>query len=111
MLGKILAQVPKWLLGKTTYVRSNLNGFRVVQGTLAPQPIPWQVAHINNFDYINCGGTILREDLILTAAHCYPEIGDIIIAGLLGVSDYDNAQARLRRIIMVASSMTKISFF
>ena len=73
-----------------------------MKGTLAPEPIPWQVAHIKNWESINCGGTILREDLILTAAHCHIEIGELIIAGLLGVTDHTSS-VRVWRILMVAT--------
>ena len=46
-----------------------LNSNRIVGGSEAPSMIPWQV-------YIwGCGGTILDECTILTAAHCQIKAG------------------------------------
>ena len=63
------AKVPSWMYDVTT---------RVVGGTKAPSPIPWQVhVHINRTDKegksVNqgCGGTIIDEKTIISAAHCY----------------------------------------
>ena len=39
---------------------------RIVGGEDAPDPIPWQV-HVDR----GCGGTILDETTILSAAHCF----------------------------------------
>ena len=41
---------------------------RIVNGKLAPKFKYDFMAHINN--YINCGGVFLRNDVVLTAAHC-----------------------------------------
>ena len=50
--------------------------FKILNGTCAPYGShPW-IAQIqvnadgNNFEH-HCGGTILTEDVILTAAHCF----------------------------------------
>ena len=52
-----------------------LNSNRIVGGSVAPSMIPWQV-------YIwGCGGTILDECTILTAAHCQIKAGGSIRAG------------------------------
>ena len=52
-----------------------LNSNRIVGGAKAPSMIPWQV-------YIwGCGGTILDECTILTAAHCKIKAGRTIRAG------------------------------
>ena len=40
---------------------------RIVGGENATTPIPWQV-HVDR----GCGGTILDETTILSAAHCFP---------------------------------------
>jgi hypothetical protein len=40
---------------------------RIFGGSIAESPIPWQVRLHGGF---NCGGTILDEYTILTAAHC-----------------------------------------
>jgi len=50
------------------------NGFqiigRVANGTDASQPIPWQVSIRRNSFHI-CGGTILNENTVLSAANCF----------------------------------------
>ena len=51
---------------------------RIVGGQNAPSMIPWQVAIFKDTNFI-CGGTILDECTILTAAHC--KSGYIIRAG------------------------------
>ena len=63
--------IPSWMRNRD---RENEISNRISNGFDAKAPIPWQV-HI----YINakrkygvkCGGTILNEDTILTAAHCF----------------------------------------
>ena len=42
---------------------------RIINGKSAESPIPWQV-HVHSFKGI-CGGTILDEETILSAAHCF----------------------------------------
>ena len=54
------------------------NGDRIVGGQDAPSPIPWQIIK----EY-GCGGTILDSTTILSAAHCYYDIGEWIRAGSL----------------------------
>ena len=59
---------------------------RVVGGKDAPEPIPWQV-HVHfkrSGRSYSCGGTIINEDTILSAAHCYYplETADYIKAGI-----------------------------
>ena len=52
---------------------------RIVGGERAEKPIPWQVRVFGHYKLrdgrhwkeILCGGTILNEDTILTAAHCF----------------------------------------
>ena len=55
--------------------RSGFDDFkeRIVGGKKAVEPIPWQ-AHITlmkGSDTFQCGGTILDEETILSAAHCF----------------------------------------
>ena len=53
---------------------------KIVGGEKAPTPIPWQVhVHITPYNLCrprngtcSCGGTILDETTILSAAHCFP---------------------------------------
>ena len=65
------AKIPSWMSGMSTSTR-------IVGGTKAPSPIPWQVhVHINRTDkegksvIQGCGGTIIDEKTIISAAHCY----------------------------------------
>ena len=58
--------------------------YRIVGGDDAPSPIPWQV-RVQLGDFL-CGGTILDETTILSAAHCFyppPEyLSSVIVAGI-----------------------------
>ena len=68
-------------------------GSRIVGGEIAPTPIPWQViVHTNNKPV--CGGTILNEETILSAAHCFHPLSpvndqDFIEAGMIKLSSND----------------------
>ena len=43
----------------------------IVGGQKSPDPIQWQVScQTNGFHF--CGGIILNEDTVLSAAHCFP---------------------------------------
>ena len=59
------------------------NADRIVGGEEAPSMIPWQVSvsHDKLVKYGICGGTILDECTILSAAHCPFENGGFIRAG------------------------------
>ena len=72
--GKQCAKIPSWM--KTS---QSMNS-RIVGGENATTPIPWQV-HVDR----GCGGTILDETTILSAAHCFPFFrpnADYIEAGI-----------------------------
>ena len=58
--GKQCAKIPSWM--KTSQSMNT----RIVGGENASTPIPWQV-HVDR----GCGGTILDETTILSAAHCF----------------------------------------
>ena len=64
-VGQTCAKIPSWMV----------NGNRIVNGHFAPSPIPWQVKVIASFNSLgesySCGGTILDEETILSAAHCF----------------------------------------
>ena len=61
------AKIPWWM-----------NNARIINGQFAPTPIPWQVLIHASFNSIGksftCGGTILDEETILSAAHCFYKI-------------------------------------
>ena len=42
---------------------------RIVGGHVAPEPIPWQVNIMYRFKR-RCGGTLIDQTTIITAAHC-----------------------------------------
>ena len=63
-------------------IPSFMGGDRIVGGTAAPSMIPWQVALLSG-DSQFCGGTILDECTILSAAHCRITTSDTIRAGSL----------------------------
>ena len=61
------AQIPSWM--------KKARNTRIINGENAISPIPWQVVILIEFNspyekYI-CGGTILNEETILSAAHCF----------------------------------------
>ena len=50
---------------------------KIVGGQIAPYPIPWQVSvQIGGSHF--CGGTILDNYTILSAAHCFDDFGDSV---------------------------------
>ena len=70
------------------------NRHRIVGGDEALSPIPWQV-HVHTSDKFErnqvCGGTILDEETILSAAHCFHPLGSI------DNNDYIEAGIRLEK--------------
>ena len=66
--GQTCAKVPSWM--------KNAMSNRIINGQFVPSPIPWQIRLHVTFNSIGfatsfCGGTILDEKTILTAAHCF----------------------------------------
>ena len=61
------AQIPSWM--------KKARNTRIINGENAISPIPWQVVILIEFNSPNekiiCGGTILNEETILSAAHCF----------------------------------------
>ena len=49
---------------------------KIVGGDNAPFPIPWQVHVHYKRSGFSCGGTILDEETILSAAHCFYPLSD-----------------------------------
>ena len=86
------ASLPTWMV-------SNENSVRIIGGTTAHSPIPWQV-YLWYCDSSKrcwkCGGTILNERTVLSAAHCFGKYGKkglyfkSIKAGV--VNHWDNGQ-------------------
>jgi len=76
--GGCSTEIPNWIQrslrrkGKSAFDDYDY-GERIVGGRVALEPIPWQ-AHITIMignEPFQCGGTILDEETILSAAHCY----------------------------------------
>jgi len=88
--GQTCAKIPSWM--------KNAISNRIINGEFVPSPIPWQIRLTPNFNKLGraqglCGGTILDEETILTAAHCFFDVesgtdafpldnGDFILAGI-----------------------------
>ena len=66
--GQSCSKIPSW-------IKNALNS-KIINGQDAVSPIPWQVLMYRNFN-IRCGGTILDEKTILSAAHCFDDFGKI----------------------------------
>ena len=67
---------------------------RIVGGSEAESPIPWQVT------VSNCGGTILDEYTILSAAHCTAYRNDLVQTGEPGVpADPPTQSMRVKEVI------------
>ena len=50
---------------------------KIVGGQIAPSPIPWQVSVQSGGSHF-CGGTILDNYTILSAAHCFDDYGSTL---------------------------------
>ena len=72
--GQSCSKIPSW-------IKNALNS-KIINGQDAVSPIPWQVRLIVTFNSLGqsflCGGTILDEETILSAAHCFIKPGKII---------------------------------
>ena len=83
---------------------------KIVGGDIAPEPIPWQV-HVHflprpgyrcDGGTCTCGGTILNENTILSAAHCfYPlETAEFIKAGITEVGSSKGQKIDVSEVIL-----------
>ena len=87
---------------------------KVVGGENAPTPIPWQV-HVHFKPHrgcqprngtCSCGGTILDETTILSAAHCFPldpplpTSNDYINAGIKDRASLDGQKISVKEVII-----------
>jgi len=70
--------------------RTRRNGFRIVDGKETEvNEYPWQVGIVNKDEnYIGCGGSVISDQWVLTAAHCTEDkkLGDFKV--LLGEHNY-----------------------
>ena len=69
--GQTCAKIPSWM--------KNAISNRIINGEFVPSPIPWQIRLTPSFNKLGgaqglCGGTILDEETILTAAHCFFDV-------------------------------------
>jgi len=78
-------------------------------------PIPWQIRMHVSFNSVNrnslCGGTILDEETILTAAHCFFDVntgvsnfpldsGDVIFAGITNLGSSGQQKSLINSIVL-----------
>ena len=71
--GQTCSKIPSWM--------ENALNAKIINGQFAPSPIPWQVhihISITGKGSFRCGGTILDEETILSAAHCFIFQGETI---------------------------------
>jgi len=71
--------IPPWIERSLSRTKRSSFEDKIVGGTTALSPIPWQ-AHITIMKgglSFQCGGTILDEETILSAAHCYQKVGPV----------------------------------
>merc|ERR1712212_258988 len=95
---KQCAQIPPWM--KNSLIN------RIVGGQNVPSHIPWQVQiHISKLGLnFVCGGTILDEETILSAAHCFTPLDtlddfDFIEGGLIVVSSPSSQKSFIKEVI------------
>ena len=73
----VVATIPSWMLARQSnaaQIATRFNTSQIVGGQTAPSPIPWQVSVrdcTSGFCTHWCGGIILDERTVLSAAHCY----------------------------------------
>ena len=74
--------------------------YRIVGGDDAPSPIPWQV-RVQLGDFL-CGGTILDETTILSAANCFyshPNLSIFIEAGITMTGSLDGQNISVMEVV------------
>ena len=83
LIGNKCAKIPSWMKNAIDF------NSRIVGGSIAESPIPWQVQVRGKYF---CGGTILDEYTILSAAHCEITSNSYILAGHISAQSGPQAQ-------------------
>ncbi|KAI2579714.1 chymotrypsinogen B1, partial [Homo sapiens] len=98
---------PRWVWGLSPYsphsppgcgvpaIHPVLSGLsRIVNGEDAvPGSWPWQVSLQDKTGFHFCGGSLISEDWVVTAAHCGVRTSDVVVAGEFDQgSDEENIQ-------------------
>ena len=97
---RVEAMNMKVLGSRTPNVEGRAYGPRIVGGTIAgAQDNPFQVALLhkdiaNNFDALYCGGTLLKSNVIVTAAHCSDFVMADQVQVLTGTRNLDGTGTR-----------------
>ncbi|KAL7863249.1 hypothetical protein SRHO_G00122330 [Serrasalmus rhombeus] len=91
------SKLPLWMYNTTEPLNTRI---RIVGGSqAAPGEIPWQVALVmNSTQQVFCGGSIVSELWVITAAHCLEECKDkdfIVRVGEHDVSKKDSTEQDL----------------
>ena len=72
-MNSFLAHLPTFMTTDNT-TENRFKPAKIVGGQIAPSPIPWQVSVQSGGSHF-CGGTILDNSTILSAAHCFDDYG------------------------------------
>jgi secreted trypsin-like serine protease len=86
--GQTCSNIPTWMKNKITF-----NG-KIVGGMIATSSIPWQVQVRGSQGF--CGGTILDEYTILSAAHCKITSTTKIVAGATALNSNPQTTQTIR---------------
>merc|ERR1711988_304774 len=92
-----------------TPIRPNLNGFIVGGVEARPNSLPWQIRlgfTEGRYSYTNCGGSIVSERYVITAAHCIDQTQNYNYFVIVGMhnrrswSEEYKKQVNVRRVIV-----------
>ncbi|KAM8875367.1 mast cell protease 3-like [Spinachia spinachia] len=79
------------------------DGSKIINGTIAPaNSMPYMVSLQTPFGSI-CGGFLVREDFVLTAAHCNRNLIQVVVGG-------NNLQDKDRKVMYVKASYAHPSY-
>ncbi|CAG9827547.1 unnamed protein product [Diabrotica balteata] len=69
-----------------TVIQTISKNLRIIGGTKAKiEDHPWMVSFLNASNHHNCGGSLINEDTVISAAHCFED--DEIKYAVVGVSN------------------------